>query len=567
MFAGKCLEFIRHHLGPTLLFLLVPIVVHASPAKPSTAAIASAHPLATAAGENILRQGGNAFDAAVAITAALAVVEPSGSGLGGGGFYLLHEVEKNRTVMLDAREKAPLEAHRDMYLTPQGEAIKYASLNGPLAAGIPGIPAALEYLAKHYGNLPLSSSLAPAITYATNGFEVSERYRSKLKWRLKSIKQFPSTAAIFLDNHQLPKSGWILTQTDLANTLTSLANEGSKVFYRGNIGQKLVREVRKNGGIWQINDLHKYSVIEREPIRTTYHGITVTSAAPPSSGGIALATILNILEGYDLEHLSTVKRIHLIVEAMRRAYRDRAIYLGDPDFADIPLERLTHPHYAAGLRATIHSEKATPSHTLPGAHLEQEGEDTSHFSVIDTDGNRVAATLSINLPFGSGYVAEGTGVLLNNEMDDFSIKPGIPNAYGLIGTEINAIAPEKRPLSSMSPTFLETKNRVALLGTPGGSRIITMVLHGILAFSKNEPVTSWVTRPRYHHQFLPDHIQYEKDAFSEDTQHQLRQLGHKLKLVNRRYGDMQAILWEKSTNRVTAASDPRGVGSVSIIDK
>ncbi len=567
MLAGKQLGFINHHLATILLFLLLPVIGQASPTKPSAAAIASAHPLATAAGEKILRQGGNAFDAAVAVTAALAVVEPSGSGLGGGGFYLLHEAGKNRTVMLDAREKAPLDAHRDMYLNAHGEPIRHASLNGPLAAGIPGIPAALEHLAKHYGNLPLSSSLAPAITYANNGFEISKRYRSKLKWRLKSIKQFPTAAAIFLDNHQVPKPGWVLKQADLAATLTLLANKGGKAFYHGDFAQKLVKEVGENGGIWQIEDLKKYTIVEREPVRTIYRGITVTSAAPPSSGGIALATMLNILKEYDLQHIPTVKRIHLIVEAMRRAYRDRAIYLGDPDFTTIPLNRLTHPYYAAGLRAAIHPDKATPSHALLGEHLGQTGEDTSHFSVIDTDGNRVAATLSINLPFGSGYVAEGTGVLLNNEMDDFSIKPGTPNAYGLIGAEANAIAPEKRPLSSMSPTFLETKNRVALLGTPGGSRIITMVLHGILAFSEDKPVTNWVAQPRYHHQFLPDHIQYEKDAFSKNTLHQLQRLGHKLKPINRHYGDMQAILWEKPANRVTAASDPRGVGSVSIIDK
>jgi len=569
MFTNRRLTTRATYLYLLLVSLIVPLSapfsVAASP-KPSAAAIASAHPLATAAGEEILRQGGNAFDAAVAITAALAVVEPSGSGLGGGGFYLLHTAKDNRSIMLDAREKAPLDAHRDMYLDANHQPIKYASINGPLAAGIPGIPAALEHLATHYGKLPLSNSLAPSISYAKNGFQIDKRYRAKLNWRLKPVQKWPIAASIFLDNNQLPDLGWTLIQKDLADTLSAIAENGSKGFYQGEIARRLVDGVKKNGGIWQLEDLKKYTLVEREPIRTHYRDATITSAAPPSSGGIALATILNILNKYDLENISTSQRIHLITEAMRRAYRDRAEYLGDPDFTDIPIQQLTHPLYADGLRASIRTDKATPSNSLPGVTIEQAGEDTTHFSVIDTEGNRVAATLSVNLPFGSGFVSPGTGVLLNNEMDDFSIKPGTPNAYGLVGAEANAIAPEKRPLSSMSPTFIETDDRVAILGTPGGSRIITMVLHGILAFSDGAPVNEWVSQPRYHHQFLPDRIQFEKDAFSQEIQDKLQILGHVLKPINRRYGDMQAILWEKNHNRVTAASDPRGIGSVNIID-
>lgn len=560
------LKGIRHGLALLFSWVLFVSPLYGKDISPSAAAIAAAHPLATAAGEQILKQGGNAFDAAVAITAALAVVEPSGSGIGGGGFYLLHEADKQRDIIIDAREKAPKAAHRDMYLDQHGKPIKGASINGPLAAGIPGIPAALEHLAKQYGKLPLKQSLAPAIRYAEQGFEISKSYQRKMNWRSKVIKRYPETAAIFLDDDEVPQAGWHLEQTDLAKTLTAIAQQGANGFYQGDVAKLLIDGVRAQGGIWTFADLANYQIIEREPIRFSYHDINVVSVPPPSSGGIALATMLNILEGFDLQNATPAQRIHLVTEAMRRAYRDRAEYLGDADFIQIPVEQLTHKRYAADLRASIRKDKATASHTLPGAGLQQTGEDTTHFSVIDQHGNRVAATLSINLPYGSGYAPPGTGVLLNNEMDDFSIKPGTPNSYSLVGAEANAIEPEKRPLSSMSPTFLETSDRIAILGTPGGSRIITMVLHGILAFHEKTPVVNWVSQPRYHHQFLPDAIQFEKTAFSPEIQQNLTKLGHKLKARSRPYGDMQAILWDKTNNRVSAASDPRGIGSVSILD-
>ena len=545
--------------------LIFSSIVYAGP-KPSSAAIASAHPLATKAGEKILRQGGNAFDAAVAVTAALAVVEPSGSGLGGGGFYLLHEADKDHDIFVDAREMAPQAAHRDMYLDGQGQPIKFSSINGPLAAGIPGIPAALEHLAVKYGNLPISTSLAPAIEHAQNGFEVSKSYVKKLNWRKKPMLKYPATAEIFLDNNELPEPGWTLKQEDLATTLRAIANSGKSGFYEGKTAKLLVEGAKKHGGIWTLDDLKNYQIVERQPIRSTYHGINIISAPPPSSGGIALATMLNILERYDLAKASPVEQIHLITEAMRRAYRDRAEYLGDSDFVTVPTKQLIDPGYAKKLSTSIKLDQATSSQDLPGVALEQTGEDTTHFSIIDEQGNRVAATLSINLPFGAAFAPKGTGVLLNDEMDDFSIKPGTPNSYGLVGAEANAIAPGKRPLSSMSPTFLETKDHVAILGTPGGSRIITMVLHGILAFAQDKPVSQWVSQPRFHHQYLPDHIQFEPEAFTDNTQQALQSLGHKLKVLNRRYGNMQAISWKIRTNQVTAASDPRGIGSVSIVD-
>jgi len=292
--------------------------------------------------------------------------------------------------------------------------------------------------------------------------------------------------------------------------------------------------------------------------------MTVVSAAPPSSGGVVLLTMLHILQQFDLGRLSEADRIHLLVEAMRRAYRDRAQYLGDPDFVSMPLRRLLSPDYAAGLAAGIRLDRATPSSALPGVAGLSGGRDTTHFSILDREGNRVAATLSINYPFGSGFVPPGTGVLLNDEMDDFSAKPGVANVYGLVGAEANAIAPEKRPLSSMTPTFLESDKGIAILGTPGGSRIISMVLLAALEYAAGRSPKAWVTRPRFHHQYLPDEIQLEPGALDEGVLRALRSKGHRLKELENPYGNMQAILWDKREGRVLAASDPRGNGRAAV---
>ncbi|MCF6218747.1 MAG: gamma-glutamyltransferase [Gammaproteobacteria bacterium] len=534
-------------------------------ASPPQAAVASAHPLATQAGIEILEQGGNAFDAAVAVTAALAVVEPTGSGLGGGGFWLIHDAQQNRAWMIDGREMAPGKAHRNMYLDAQGEVIPNLSMNGPLAAGIPGTPAAMEYLANQYGKLPLSQSLSAAIRYAEHGFNIDKPYQRMAKFRLKALQDSPAAAATFLEKNQPPTDHFILKQPDLANTLKAIATLGAKGFYQGDVAKRLIDGVQQAGGIWTHQDLENYTLIVREPIRSQYRNITLTSAALPSSGGIVLSTMLNILEGYPLDSMDGAQRTHLIVEAMRRAYRDRAEYLGDGDFIEVPQQLLTSKQYAAGLRAAIHPSQATPSKLLPGAMDDyEEGRDTTHFSIIDTQGNRVSATMSINYPFGSGFVPPGTGVLLNDEMDDFSSKPGTPNAYGLVGAEANAIEAGKRPLSSMTPSFLETAERVAILGTPGGSRIISMLLLATLEFAENSSVDAWVSRPRFHHQYLPDQIQYEPGALSNELIRDLQARGHEMKQLNHQYGGMQAILWDKKTDKVTAASDPRGIGSAQI---
>jgi gamma-glutamyltranspeptidase/glutathione hydrolase len=546
------------------LSLMANFAAHAS-ARPATAAIASAHPLATEAGHAILAAGGNAFDAAIAVTAALAVVEPYSSGLGGGGFWLLHRARDGLEVMIDGRERAPRAAHRDMYLDENGAAVADLSINGPLAAGIPGTPAALVLLAQKYARLPLRISLAPAIQLAEAGFPVDRIYHRLAQFRLKALQHSPAAAQTFLIAGQVPPEGHLLRQPHLAATLTTLAERGHDGFYRGNFAAALVDGVRSAGGIWQVEDLGDYRVLEREPVHGTYQGIKISSAALPSSGGVVLVESLNVLSGYPLSMLGPVQRAHLIIEAMRRAYRDRAEYLGDPDFVDMPLPRLTHPAYAAGLRAGIRLDKATPSEALPGiVTTESEATDTTHFSILDRQGNRVAATLSINYPFGSGFVPPGTGVLLNDEMDDFVSRPGTPNAYGLVGAEANAIEPGKRMLSSMTPTFLDDGDRIAILGTPGGSRIISMLLLATLEFAHGSDAHTMASVPRFHHQYLPDVVQLEPNALEEPVERGLQDLGHTTKRLERNYGNMQIVLWDKRKNHVTAAADPRGIGTAVV---
>ena len=530
-------------------------------AEGTRAAIASAHPLATAAGFEILDKGGNVFDAAVAVSATLAVVEPSGSGLGGGGYWLLHREHDGFETMIDGREKAPLAAHQAMFLDSDGNAIPRLSLDGALATAIPGLPAALVHLSEKYGRLPLAESLRPAIRVAQTGFAIGERHRKLLRFRAGLIKKHPQTAQIFLVNGDIPEAYSILRQADLADTLKQLADSGRDGFYGGEIADKLVSGVNKAGGIWTKQDLEAYQVVERKPVTGHYRGIKITSAALSSSGGIVLIEALNILSGYDLNQVDEPTRKHLVVEAMRRAYHDRALYLGDADFIDIPVKRLINEDYAAGLRSSLRLDKALPSAMLSGEIQPQpEGVNTTHFSIIDEQGNRVAATLSINFPFGAGLVAPGTGVLLNDHMDDFVSRPGAMNGYGLVVGIANAIAPGKRMLSSMTPTFLDDGQHVAALGTPGGSRIISMVLLAALDFAKGHEPESWVQVPRFHHQFMPDVIEYEKGALTSDEQTRLAARGHRLKQARYLYGNMQAVQWNRTSHQLTAASDRRGEG-------
>jgi gamma-glutamyltranspeptidase/glutathione hydrolase len=527
---------------------------------PPQAAIATAHPIATEAGLEILAAGGNAFDAAVAVSATLAVVEPYSSGIGGGGFWLLHRAADGKQLMIDGREKAPLAASRTMYQDDKGNVVPGLSVDGALAAGIPGEPAALVHIAESYGQLPLSRSLAPAIRAARNGFKVTPHYRRMAQFRLKALQASPAAAKVFLLHNEVPPLGHRIKQADLANTLQALAEQGRAGFYQGKVAKRLLAGVNAASGIWSVQDFRQYEVVERAPVVGSYRGYRIISAPPPSSGGVALVTMFNILEKYRLKHLTTLQRQQVIVEAMRRAYRDRAEHLGDSDFVDVPVKQLTDKAYAKQLQHSISLKQATASKNLGQVADTSGGNHTTHFSILDKAGNRVAATLSINYPFGSGFMPPGTGVLLNDEMDDFSAKPGVPNVYGLVGAEANAIAPGKRMLSSMSPTFIESKQGTAILGTPGGSRIITMVLLASLGYTEGLSAEAMVSLPRYHHQYLPDMIFYEADAISDQQGVHLQSMGHELKALQQPYGNMQVVIWDKQANKVSAASDPRGEG-------
>ncbi|NOQ69540.1 MAG: gamma-glutamyltransferase [Gammaproteobacteria bacterium] len=529
-------------------------------------AIASAHPLATQAGLDILKQGGNAFDAAIAVTATLAVVEPYSSGIGGGGFYLLHQAASNNYVMIDAREKAPLLAHENLYLDETGEVIPEASINGALSAGIPGIPAALVHLAENYGKLKLSSSMASAIHYARQGFPVDEHYQRMAGFRLDALQNNEEASRIFLQQDDVPELGYIIKQKDLAITLQRIAESGYAGFYESELAGKMVEDVRKNGGIWSMKDLATYKIKQRSPDVTVYKGMKLVSASLPSSGGLVIAEILGILAQVDIEKMDEVQRIHHIVEAMRRAYRDRAEYMGDPDFIEVPVDYLLSDSYIKSLAASINRHSATLSSSLKAvAQPSGNGADTSHFSIIDKQGNKVSATLSINYPFGSCYVAKGTGVLLNDEMDDFVSKAGVANVYGLVGSGANAIEPGKRMLSSMTPSIVETRDRIAVIGTPGGSRIITMVLLGILDFYEGKNADDIVNAGRFHHQYLPDEISYEPGVFDQSLVKTLQKLGHKTRELNSDYGNMQVIIVDKKTGELDAASDGRGIGSAKVL--
>ena len=535
-------------------------------AKPPGAAIASAHTLATQAGLDIIRTGGNAFDAAVAVSAVLSVVEPVSSGIGGGGFFLLHDAKSGRDVFVDARETAPESATPAAYLDKQGGLDRDRATNGPWSAGIPGLPAALVHLSEKYGRLPLRTTLAPAIRIARDGFEVYPRLEKGYASRRAVMERYRGTRAVFLADGTPPVTGETLRQPDLARTLERLATKGFDGFYRGDVAEKMLASVREEGGRWTRDELAGYRVREREPLRLKYRDWAITTAPPPSSGGVALAQILQVLEGWDLAKLEPAQRTHLIVEAMRRAYRDRTIYLGDPDFVKVPVARLTSPEYAAGLRASIHPDRALPSALLSGQPAPLEDDETTHFSIIDAEGNRVSATQTVNLTFGSGLVPPGTGVLLNNEMDDFALKPGTPNAFGVMGFKANAPEPGKRMLSSMTPSWIESEEKLAVIGAPGGSRIITQVLLAILAYDAGLAAQPVAALPRFHHQWMPDAISAEPGALDAATVEALKAMGHTINAGESTWGNLQTVTWDKRSGALDGGTDPRNpVGRADVL--
>ncbi len=526
--------------------------------KPHKAAIASQHELATQAGMEILKQGGNAFDAAVAVSTTLAVVEPSSSGLGGGAFWLLHRASDGFETMVDAREVAPKAATRDMFLDDKGNVVPGRSTATALAAGIPGEAAGWAHLATKYGKLPLKTSMQNAIRLAREGFPLNTRLRGGIEAK-RNLFQEGAAAKIFLVKGAVPDVGTIIKQPELAQTLTAVAEQGPDGFYKGAVAKRMVEGVRKLGGIWSLEDFTSYRVVERKPLYGEYRGARIVAAPPPSSGGVAVIDALNILSGFDLRAVDSATRKHLVVEAMRRAHRDRAEFLGDPDFVKIPTERLTHEYYADGQRASIRMDRATPSEMLPSIEAPAQGPQTSHFSIIDTEGNRVAGTQSINFFFGSGLMVPGTGVMLNNEMDDFVAKAGVPNGFRLVGADANAIAPGKRPLSSMTPTFVEKPDGLLIVGSPGGSVITTVVLLSTLDWLDGVAPEEFVKKGRFHHQYMPDTITFEPGALTDEEKQTLQKYGHPLR-ESRMPGNAQIVTWDYRSGEVKAVSDPRGVG-------
>jgi gamma-glutamyltranspeptidase/glutathione hydrolase len=524
---------------------------------------------ASEVGVSVLRAGGNAVDAAVATAFALAVVNPEAGNLGGGGFMLLR-LSDGRAAALDFRERAPRAAARNMYLDADGR-LTHASVEGHRAVGVPGTVAGLWEAHRRYGKLPWADVVAPAIRLA-EGFVVRERLALSLAMIGTKLNDFPATARIFLPRGRVLGVGDTLVQSDLAETLRRIQRAGRDGFYAGRTADLFAAEMRRGGGLITKEDLAAYRPAWREPIRFTYRGDTVLSMPPSSSGGVTLAMIAGILEGYDLGGLQwhSPRHIHLLTEAFRRAYADRNALLGDPDFVTIPLARLMSPEYAAARRATISLGRATPSRDVgPGAGGSGEGPHTTHFSIVDSSGNAVAVTTTINSFYGIRAVVEGAGFLLNNEMDDFSAKPGSPNQFGLVQGEANAIAPGKRPLSAMTPTIVLTgEGRLLLvLGTPGGSTIITNVFQNIsnvLDFGMS--VARAVSAPRIHHQHLPDEIGYEPGSLTAVTIAALRAMGHTVKergspdAAYPYIGDIQAIL-VRADGMLEGASDPRRHGT------
>ncbi|HKD78610.1 MAG TPA: gamma-glutamyltransferase [Candidatus Angelobacter sp.] len=546
------------------------------PVHASKAMVVSVHPEASSVGADIMREGGNAVDASVATGFALAVVHPAAGNIGGGGFMLFRKAN-GEVHFLDYREKAPKAATRDMYLDAQGNVIPQASLVGYKAIGVPGSVAGLLYAQQHWGKLPLRAVMAPAIRLAREGVRLT--YEEAQSMHNRDLAQFPDSKRIFQRNGEFYEPGEIFRQPELARTLERIAaNPKANEFYKGAMARELAAEVQRGGGLITAEDLAEYEVKERQPVRGNYRGYEIISAPPPSSGGITMLEALNILEGYDLSKMGnrSADSIHLTTEAFRRAFYDRAELLGDPDFSRIPVAQLIDKKYAAGWRGSLDMMRASDSKELRRptgfgeldrqAALHQpytgvESNNTTHYSVVDADGNAVAVTTTLNDGFGSAVTAGKLGFLLNDEMDDFTSKPGVPNGYGLIQGEANAIAPGKRPLSAMAPTIVLKEGKLFMvLGSPGGPRIITTVaniLMGVVDYGLD--IQQAVNAPRFHHQWQPDEIVIEKNGISPDTIKLLEARGHKVKEQGY-WSDGECIAVDPKTGELLGAPDGRNGG-------
>ncbi len=517
--------------------------------------VATAHDLATQAGWEVLKKGGNAFDAAVAVSFVISVTHSYHTGIGGGGFALIREAKTGKVHALDFREKAPAAARRDMFLR-EGELQPSLSTDGPLAVAVPGLVAGIIEIYDRFGSgtMTLSQLLEPAIRVAEDGFPVTPDIALAIQSRAQVLAQYPESAQIYLPGGRPLQEGERLVQKDLGKTLRKIADQGAAGFYRGPVAKAIVTGVKRHGGILTLEDLARYQVKERRPIAGTYRNYQLFLMPPPSSGGVHIAQMLNILEGDSLKEPQSAETFHLLAETFRRAYRDRALFLGDPDFVSIPVERLTSKEYARELRESIQET------VLP---LPEESPSTTHFSVVDREGNIVASTQTINLYFGSGLVAAGTGILLNNEMDDFSSQPGAPNAFGLVGGAANAIEPNKRPLSSMSPTIVldPTGQPFAILGAAGGSRIITSVLQALVnLIDFHLPPPEAIAAARVHQQWKPPVTEIETARLLDQIGPALKKRGHQIQPMDPvRLANVHAIVrWNRQW---VGVADPRGEGT------
>ncbi|MDO5633114.1 MAG: gamma-glutamyltransferase [Paracoccus sp. (in: a-proteobacteria)] len=519
-------------------------------------------------GREILAKGGNAADAGVAVAFALAVTLPRAGNIGGGGFMLIHDAESGQTHAIDYREMAPAGATRDMFLDAEGNADADLSRYSGAAAGVPGTVAGMKMVLDEFGTMPWAEVIAPAIRLAEEGITVTPDLADSLEAMQQRLTRYPSAAAIFYkEDGSFYRPGDILVQADLARTLRIIADEGADGFYRGEVAQRIADAVQAAGGQITTEDMANYRAIKREPVTGEYRGYEIVSMPPPSSGGVHLIQILNALEGYPIGALGagSAETLHLMAEAMKLAYADRSEYLGDPDFIDVPVAELISKDYAADMRGKIRQAFATPSEQIAPADLAPyESDQTTHYSIIDRHGNAVSNTYTINFSYGSGLVADGTGILMNNEMDDFSAKPGVPNAYGLIGGDANAVEPGKRPLSSMTPTLVKKDGEIWLAtGSPGGARIITTVLQVVMNMIDHDMnVAEASTAPRIHHQWLPDELRIE-EGISIDTIRLLQGKGHNVSLQEV-MGSTQSVMRDPESGYLLGASDPRRAGAATV---
>jgi len=528
--------------------------------------VSSQEALASQIGVDILKQGGNAVDAAVAVAFTLAVTLPRAGNIGGGGFMLVHLAEQNKTIAIDYRETAPAKAHKDIFLDEQGNAVDKLSREHGLAVGVPGTVMGMELALKQYGTMKMAQVIAPAIKLAKDGILVTSDLANSLVGLKSHISQWPSSVEIFYhadgSNYHVND---LFKQPQLAHSLSLIAQEGSNGFYQGETAEKIVSTINNAGGVMSLADLANYKVVEREPVRGTYRGYEIVSMPPPSSGGIHIIEMLNVLEQFPIDKLghNSADTLHLMAETMKYAYADRSEYLGDPDFVSVPMKQLISPEYAKSIASKIAMNKTTPSSEIkPGKLAPYESDQTTHFSIIDQWGNAVANTYTLNFSYGSGLVAKGTGILLNNEMDDFSVKPGTPNGYGLIGGEANAVQGNKRPLSSMSPTFVMKDGKPFMVtGSPGGSRIINITLQMIMNVIDHKlNIAEATNAARIHHQWLPDFIWVEH-TLNRDTISLLEAKGHKVKVGNS-MGSTQSIMMTEQG--LFGASDLRRADSAAI---